>query len=188
MRKILFFQKVWKETQFPVFLCSIPPKQSSEADQHHPPGHSVPSHNLWPLMSLLTTHWQFPQNHRINWVGKNLWDHQVSPKWWQDCHHLVGQDVLLKGFVFGVLVRPWVNNRWPPGAANWIKGHKIPWLGKGNSLWEETYWHTELWSTSPTRQGWIKKKWDKLLLVDALLCWEGFFSGPIAPLVWGEQD
>lgn len=92
--------------------------------------------------------------------------------------------LLGKGFVFCVLVRPWVNDRWPPGAANWIKGHKLPWFGKGNSLWEKTNWHTELWSTSPSRQVWMIKQWAELLLIDALLCWEGFFSGSITLLVW----
>lgn len=163
-------------------LCPIPPKQSLGAGQHHPPGHSVPSHNLWPLMPLLTTHWQ---NHRISWVGKSLRDHQVQPNW---CRHLVGENISLKDFVFYVLVRPWVNDRWPPGAANWIKGHKLPWFGKGNSVCEETNWHTELWSTSPPRQVWTMKQWAELLFIDALLCWEDLFSGSITVLVWGEQD
>lgn len=181
MRKTLFFQKFWKE--FSVGLRSIPPKQLRGRP-------TLPS---WPLSTFtqpLATdvpyHHPSTESHN-QLVGKNLWAHQIQPKWWQGCHHLGVEDVSLKGFVFCVLVRPWVNHRWPPGAANWIKGHKLPWFGKGNSLCEETNWHTELWSTSPPRQGWMIEEWAELLN-DTLLCWEGFFSGSITLLIWGEQD
>lgn len=59
------------------------PNRSQGAGEQHGPGHSVPPQNLWPSVSLLTAHEQFPQG-----------------------SHLVGEDLQVKVMSFNVLVDP----------------------------------------------------------------------------------
>lgn len=52
-KKHFSFRNSVKKVSFLLAYVLFHPNRSG-ADQHHPVGHSVPSHNLWPLMSLIT--------------------------------------------------------------------------------------------------------------------------------------
>lgn len=95
-KKMLFFQKVWKGGQFLVGLCPIQPKQSSGADQHHPPGtqylHTTSGH--WcpfpPPIDRITESAGLEKTSEI--IKSNLNYMGLSSSCWGRC--------LIKGFCF----------------------------------------------------------------------------------------